>query len=87
MNHSYIELSDLLPERIQDALLFPDSRKKKSPVVDKFVDWVLAFCTYGQAIVSLNSKVSSDLLTFIRTVAHLARDHLGQAWSVYERNF
>jgi hypothetical protein len=76
--NSYIELSDLLPERIQDTLLFPDSRKRKSPVGDKVVDWVLAFCTYGQAIVSLNLKICGDLLTFIGTCS--GSSGLGPSW-------
>ena len=84
---SYVELSELLPERIQESFLYPDGKKKKAPAIDKFVDWVLAFCTYSQALLSVNSSIGGELLTFVGTVARLARDHPGLAWAAYERAF
>ena len=84
---SYMELSELLPERIQESFLYPDGKKKKAPAIDKFVNWVLAFCTYSQALLSVNSSIGGELLTFVGTVARLARDHPGLAWATYERAF
>ena len=43
---SYVELSELLPERIQESFLYPEGKKKKAPTINKFVDWVLTLCTY-----------------------------------------
>ena len=87
--NSYVELSELLPEKIQESFLYPEGRKKKVAPIDKFVDWpwVLAFCTYGQALLAQKPDLGGDLLTFVGTVARLARDHPGSAWAVYEQNF
>ena len=81
--NSYMELSKLLPEKIQESFLYPDGRKKKVAVIDKFVDWVLAFCTYGQALLARKPDIGGDLLTFVGTVARLARDHPGGCRSIY----
>ena len=41
--NAYVELSELLPEKIQEASHFPDGKKKKKvQPMDKFDDWVLA---------------------------------------------
>ena len=85
--NSYMELSKLLPEKIQESFLYPDGRKKKVAIIDKFVDWVLAFCTYGQALLARKPDIGGDLLTFVGTVARLARDHPGPAWAAYEQMF
>ena len=85
-NH-YVELSELLPEKIQDSILYPEGKKKKAPAIEKFTDWVLAFCTYSQALLSVNPHLGGDLLTFVGTVARLARDHPSLAWAAYERSF
>ena len=85
--NSYVELSELLPEKIQESFLYPDGRKKKAAPIDKFVDWVLAFCTYGQALLTQKPEIGGDLLTFVGTVARLARDHPGPAWATYEQMF
>ena len=79
---SYVELSELLPERIRESFLYPDGKKKKAPAIDKFVDWVLAFCTYSQALLSVNSSIGGELLIFVGTAARLARDRylLGMQW-------
>ena len=83
--NSYVELSEFLPERIQESFLFPDGKKKKIPSIDRLSDWVLAFCTFSQALLASNPGVSAaDLITFIGTVARLARDHPGSAWVSYE---
>jgi hypothetical protein len=60
-------------------------RRFKSPIA-KFLDWVLAFFTYSQALASGSSSptLACDLLTFVGTVARLARDHPGSAWASYE---
>ena len=84
---SYVELSGFLPETIQESFLYPDGRKKKLTPIDKFTDWVLAFCCFGLASLQANPELGGDLLTFIGTVARLARDHPGPAWAVYEQAF
>ena len=84
---SYIELSGFLSETIQESFLYPDGRKKKLSPIDEFTDWVLAFCCFGLASLQANSEFGGDLLTFIGTVARLARDHPGPAWAVYEQAF
>ena len=33
--NSYVELSELLPEKIQESFLYPDGRKKKVTPIDK----------------------------------------------------
>lgn len=87
-DNSYIELSELLPERIQEASLYPEGKnKKKAQPVEKFDDWVLAFAVYSQALLSKDPSIASDLIIFMGTVARLARDHPGAAWATYERNF
>ena len=87
-DNSYVELSELLPEKIQEAFLYPDSKgKKKAQPLDKFVDWVLAFTVYSQALLAKDPTIAGDLIIFIGTVARLARDHPGAAWAIYERNF
>ena len=45
--------------------------KKKARAIEKFTDWLLAFCTYSQALLSDNPHLGGDLLTFIGTVAWL----------------
>ena len=72
---SYIELSGFLPETIQESFLYPDGRKKKLTPIDKFTDWVLAFCCFGLASLQANPELGGDLLTFIGTVARLATTH------------
>ena len=87
-DNSYIELSELLPEKIQEASLYPEGKnKKKAQPVEKFDDWVLAFAVYSQALMSKDPSIASDLIIFMGTVARLARDHPGAAWATYERNF
>ena len=48
---------------------------------------MLAFCTYGQALLTQKPEIGGDLLTFVGTVARLARDHPGPAWAAYEQMF
>lgn len=87
-NHEYVELGDLLPERIQEASLFPEGKlRRRSSPIEKFVDWVLAFSTYSHGLLAKNPAIAAELITFMGTVARLARDHPGMAWSAYERNF
>ena len=85
--NSYAEMSELLPEKIQESFLFPVGKKKKVAPIDNFVDWVLAFTTYSQALLAKNPAMGGggggELLTFIGTVACLAWNHPGSAWSVY----
>lgn len=86
--NSYVELSELLPEKIQEASLFPEGKKKKkAQPIEKFDDWVLAFAVFSQALLAKNPSIASDLIIFMGTVARLARDHPGPAWATYERNF
>ena len=41
--NAYVEISELLLEKIQEASHFPDGKKKKKvQPMDKFDDWVLA---------------------------------------------
>ena len=61
--------------------------KKKAPVIEKFTDWIQAFCTYSQTLLSVNPHLGGDLVTFVGTVARLARDHPSLAWAAYERSF
>ena len=84
---SYVELCELLPERIQESFLNPNGKKKKAPAIDKFFDWMLAFCTYSQALFSVNPFIGGELLTFVGTVTRLARDHPGLAWATYQKAF
>jgi hypothetical protein len=81
----YVELTEFLPERIQESFLFPDGKKRKLQPIDKFLDWVLAFCTFSQALAASSPHLAADLLTFVGTVARLARDHPGSAWASYEQ--
>ena len=83
--NSYIELTEFLPERIQDSVLYPDRKKRKVSPISVFQDWVLAFCTFSHGLLSSNPQLAAELLTFIGTVARLARDRPGQAWAAYER--
>lgn len=76
-------MSELLSDKIQESFLFSIGKKKKVAPIDNFVDWVLAFTTYSQALLANNPAMGGDLLTFIGTVACLAWDHPGSAWSVY----
>ena len=81
----YVELTEFLPERIQESFPFSEGKKKKLQPIDKFLDWVLAFCTYSQALASgSSSPILACDLTFVVTVARLARDHPGSAWASYE---
>ena len=82
-NGSYVELSAFLPERIQESFLYPDGNKKKLPLLEKFTKWVLAFSCFGKA----NPDIGADLLTFMGTVARLARDYPGQARASDEHAF
>ena len=87
-DNSYIELSELLPEKIQEASLYPEGKnKKKAQPVEKFNDWVLALAVYSQALLSTDPSIASDLIIFMGTVASLAWDHPGGAWATYKRNF
>ena len=36
--NSYVELSEFLPERIQESFLFPDGKKKNIPPIDRLSD-------------------------------------------------
>ena len=58
----YVELMEFLPERIQESFLFPDGKKRKLQPIDKFLDWVLAFCTYSQALAASSPHLAADLL-------------------------
>ena len=51
------------------------------------MDWVLDFCTYGQALLVRKPDIGGDLLTFVGIVARLARDHPDPAWAAYEQMF
>ena len=45
----YVELSELLLEMIQEAIHFPDGKKKKKvQPMNKFDDWVLALLCIAQ---------------------------------------
>ena len=39
--------------------------------MDNFVDWVLAFAVYSQALLSKDPPIAGDLLLFMETVARL----------------
>ena len=84
---SYLELAAFLPERIQESFVYPEGNKKKLSPIEGFTDWVLAFCCFGIAHLQSNPGNAVDLLTFVGTVACLARDHPGAAWSTYEQAF
>ena len=64
----------MLTEKIQESFLYSDSQKKVS-LLTRFVDSVLAFCTYSQALLAQKPHIGGDLLTFVGTVVRLARDH------------
>ena len=81
-----MELSELLTEKIQESFLYSDSQKKVG-LLTNFVDSVLAFCTYSQALLAQKPHIGGDLLTFVGTVVRLARDHQGPAWGMYEQMF
>ena len=83
--HQYVELSELLPEKIQEACLYGDNKRKKSPPITDFTEWVLAFSTYGQALASQDPSLALKLLVFVGSVARLARDLPGGAWAAYEK--
>ena len=85
LKHQYVELSELLPERIQEACLYSDTKRKKSPPITDFMEWVLAFSTFGQALASQDPSLAPKLLVFVGSVARLARDLPGGAWAAYER--
>ena len=82
-----MELAAFLPERIQESFLNPEGKKKKLSPIESFADWVLTFCCFGIAYMQSNPVTAVDLLTFLGTVARLARDHLGTAWATYEQAF
>jgi hypothetical protein len=83
--HQYVELSELLPEKIQEACLYPEQKRKKATPISDFTEWVLAFSTFGQALASRDPALALKLLVFVGSVARLARDLPGSAWAVYER--
>ena len=87
LDGSYVELAAFLPERIQESFLYPEGNKKKLAPIDKFTDWVLAFCSFGIATLQAHPDFGANLLTFMGTVARLARDHHGPAWATYEQAF
>ena len=39
--------------------------------MDNFVDWVLAFAVYSQALLSKDPSIAGDLLLLMETVARL----------------
>ena len=84
---SYVELAAFLPERITESFLYPEGNKKKLPPIEKFSEWVMAFCCFGLTLAQTKPNIGPDLLTFIGTVARLARDHPGQSWATYEQAF
>ena len=46
---------------------------------------MLVFCTYSQALLVQKPEQGADLLTFVGTVARLARDHPGTVWAIYKQ--
>ena len=44
------------------------------------------FAVYSQALLAKDPSIASDLIIFMGTVARLAQDHPGPAWSTCERN-
>ena len=84
LKHQYVELSELLPEKIQEACLYSDKRKKSPPIAD-FTEWVLAFSTYGQALASQDFFLAPKLLVFVGSMARLARDLPVGVWAAYKR--
>ena len=48
---------------------------------------MLAFCSFGIATLQAHPDFGADLLTFMGTVARLARDHHSPAWATYEQAF
>ena len=46
---------------------------------------MLVFCTYSQALLVQKPELGADLLTFVDTVARLARDHPGTVRAIYKQ--
>ena len=85
LKHQYVELSELLPEKIQEACLYSNSKRKKSPPITEFTKWVLAFSTYGQELASQDPSLAPKQLVFVGSMARPAQDLPGGAWAAYER--
>ena len=74
LKHQYVELSELLPEKIQEACLYSNSKRKKSPPITEFTKWVLAFSTYGQELASQDPSLAPKRLVFVGSMARPAQD-------------
>lgn len=83
--NSVIDLAEFLPDSIQEAVLYGQDGKRRRTSINNLADWVLAFCTFSQALLAKDPKLGGDLLTYVGTVARMAKDCRGQAWASYDR--
>lgn len=85
----FVELGELLPEAIGEAFLLQQSGKnsRKPPMVDKLVDWLLAFSCYASVLVDAEGHLAPQMLLYQASVVRLARDYPSKAWLAYDRAF
>ena len=84
-----MELGELLPDAIGEAFLLQQSGKnsQKPPMVNKLVDWLLAFSCYASVLVDAEGHLAPQMLLYQASVVRLALDYPGKAWLAYNRAF
>ena len=70
----FVELRGLLPEAIGEAFLLQQSGKnsRKPPMVDKLVDWLLAYSCYASVLVDAEGHLAPQMLLYRASVVCLA---------------
>ena len=85
----FVELGELLPEAIGEAFLLQQSGKnsQKTPMINKLVDWLLAYSCYASVLVDAEGHLAPQMLLYQASVVCLAWDYPGKAWLACDRAF
>ena len=100
LSHKFVEMDELLPERLDDRVLdttsfkiegstivpvAKPSRVKNSPL--DILDWVECFNSYTSIIATFHPHRARDLLAYMALIIRTAKRFGGKAWFHYDRAF
>ena len=88
----FVEMAELLPEKLGQADSLPstskeDKQKARKKRVASILQWVECFHTYIGVLVQQHPGRTQDLLAYASLVVHAARKYRGEGWATYDRNF
>lgn len=99
LSHEYIEMSELIPENLEDppseamvltlegSTVVPKPNASKKGVIADILTWVECFNSYITVLTSACPSRSRDLLAYMALIIRTAKRFGGTAWQEYDRAY